>query len=387
MTRYSLLAVLALAACAPSRAPAPESTAPDAPEGPFNVILFIGDGAGLAYWSAAMLSASELAIQSLPVVGLVDTQSSDSRITDSAAGATAYAAGLRTYNGAIGVGPDTVARRTVLELAESRGMATGLVATATLTHATPAAFAAHVPSRNMHWEIAEQMAERGIDVLLGGGRRYFDPAERADSLNLLARLARGAAYVESQDQLLALDPDTVRALVGFFAETNPGPAAGRTPSLPIMTDAALKVLEKDPDGFFLMVEGSQIDWRGHDNAPLREVIAEVMDFDMAIRQGLMFQARHPNTLIVVLADHSTGGLALHADDMGVFRAHYTTEGHTADMVPLFAGGPGAAAFGGIIRNDRVGRLLLKMVAEGGAGTLGAGAITSSASTQWNPSSH
>ena len=382
--------VVLLAGCGAASAPA-GAAAPGTPAGPEvqappSVIVFIGDGTGLDYWSAASLAASELAIERFPVVGLVETESTDSRITDSAAGATAYATGVRTFNGAIGVGPDSNAVPTVLELAEERGMATGLVATATVTHATPASFAAHVLSRSRHWDIARDMAGQGIDVLLGGGRRYFDPAERPDRADLLGRLTRDAAYVETQDQLLELDPDTISSLVGFFARTNPGPAAGRGPSLAEMTRTALEVLEQDEDGFFLMVEGSQIDWRGHENAPLRQVIAEIMDFDMAIRQGLAFLERRPNTLVLVLADHSTGGLALHADSTGAMAAHYTTEGHTAGMVPLFAAGSAAERFGGVRTNDHVGRLLLGLITDGGAGTARPD-VTSARERPWSPSSH
>jgi alkaline phosphatase len=330
------------------------------------VILFIADGAGAAYWSAARLASSTLAVDRFPVGGLVDTRSSDSRVTDSAASATAYATGVRTYNGAIGMGPDTMPVRTVLEVAERKGLATGLVATSTLTHATPAAFAAHRPDRGLYYDIAVDIAGQGVDVLLGGGKRFFDPATRPDSQNLLRGLTARAAYVETPEQFYALNPDTVRALVGLFADNNPGPATNRKPALAELTDAALTVLEKNRRGFFLMVEGSQIDWRGHENAPLTDVIAEVLDLDFAVGRGLAFQQRRPNTLILVVADHETGGLALHSDAMGVFRAHYTTEGHTAEMVPLFGAGPGASAFGGIRDIDEVGRLLLELVAAGGA---------------------
>lgn len=384
MKRLTIALLLAMAACGPSRDR--EVAGPAVEPGPFSVILYIGDGAGLTYWSAARLASAELAIERFPVVGLVDTRSANSWITDSAAGATAYASGVRTYNGAIGMSQDTTPVRTVLELAESRDMATGLVATATLTHATPAAFAAHVPSRNMHFEIAEQLTEAGVDVMLGGGRRFFDPAVRPDEVDLLRRLRTRATVVESADALVALDRSAVRSLVGLFAEENPGSALERSPTLPQMTDAALRILEQDRNGFFLMVEGSQIDWRGHEHAPLREVVAEVQDFDLAIRQGLMFRERRPNTLVVVLADHSTGGLALHGDEMGVFGAHYTTEGHTAEMIPMFAIGPGAAAFAGVMDNDRVGRLLLQLVDEGGPAADGPAVITES-STPWTPSSH
>ena len=386
MKRLFLVLTLAMAACGAPRTVAPAAPGSTAPDGPFSVILFIGDGAGVAHWSAARMSASGLAVDHLPVVGLVDTEASNARVTDSAAGATAYAAGVRTFNGAIGVGPDSTPVETVLELAESRRMATGLVATSTLTHATPASFAAHVPSRSYHMEIAEGIAEHDIEVLLGGGLRFFDPATRPDSVDLLGRITRNAAYVTTPDQFYALRPDTIRKLVGLFADNNPGAAGSREPSLADLTGAALDVLAQNPRGFFLMVEGSQIDWRAHDNAPITAVIAEVLDFDLAIRQALQFQQqRRANTLILVVADHETGGLALHGDGSGVFRAHYTTEGHTAEMVPLFAGGTAAELFGGIRRNDVVGQLLLELVANGGPG-----AVRTSASTgpdaEWTPSS-
>jgi alkaline phosphatase len=374
----ALLLVAAACSTPPADAPTPDTPTPDA-EGPFGMILMIGDGAGLGYWSAARFQSRDLSIQRFPVVGLVDTRSADSWITDSAAGATAYAAGVRTFNGAIGLGPDSLAVRTVLELAESKSWSTGLVATSTITHATPASFAAHVPSRNMHWAIADQMAKAGVDVMLGGGRKFFDPVERPDSADLLAELARDATLVEGDAEFEALDLDDVDRLVGFFAEENPGSALERRPSLPEMTRAALDLLDDDDDGFFLMVEGSQIDWRGHENAPVQAVLAEVADFDHAIRTALRFQEQRPNTLIVVTADHETGGLALHADSTGRFGAHYTTDGHTATMIPLFARGPGAERFGGVHDIDEVGRLLLQLVTDDGARIAGAGTDTDNGS--------
>ena len=263
---------------------------------------------------------------------------------------------------------DSAALQTVLEVARSEGWATGLVATSSVTHATPAAFAAHVRHCGMYQEIARQMARSRINVLLGGGRQDFNAATREDGEDLIAQLKRRAVYVEDPDTFLALDMDTIPALVGLFAANHPGPATERRPNLAELTDGALDLLEEDPDGFFLMVEGSQIDWMGHDNAPLRQVVAEVQDFDLAILRALRFQERRANTLIIVTADHSTGGLALHPDEEGVMAAHYTTKGHTAGLVPLFARGPEADEFAGVIDNDRVGRVLLHLVREGGAET-------------------
>lgn len=325
------------------------------------VILFIGDGVGIAYWSAALIASDALAVQRLPVVGLVDTRPSTGGVTDSAAGATAYATGVRTYNGAIGVGPDSQPRQTVLELARERGLATGLVATSSITHATPAAFAAHVPSRAEEFAIATQMAKQNITVLLGGGRKFFRGTSRPDSVDLLGQLRRTYTYLDSPDSLAPVVGRRPRALLGLFAEEGMPPVAGRSPSLHDLTVSALAVLDRDPDGFFLMVEGSQPDWRGHENARLAELIGEVTDFDLAIGAALDYQRRRPETLIVVVADHETGGLALQADSTGHLIGAYTSTSHTAEMVPLFAGGPGASQFAGILPNHRVGELLLAAV--------------------------
>lgn len=344
---------------------------------PTRLILFIGDGVGASYWTAALFAADRLAVQELPVVGLVDTRATDSKVTDSAAGATAYAAGVRTYNGAIGVAPDSTPVETILEMAAARGMATGLVATSRITHATPASFAAHVPSRLMEWEIARQIAERDVTVILGGGRALFADIYRPDSADLLGPMMQRYTYLETPEELRALRFDGVERLLGFFADSHmPGavtrqPVAGvpadsqwvptREPSLGEMTGAALAVLDRDPDGFFLMVEASQPDWRGHGNEPIETIVAEMLDFDGAIGEALRYQERRPETLIVVVADHETGGLAIEVDSTDTVVAGYTTATHTGQLVPLFAKGPGAERFAGLRRNDEVGRLFIEHI--------------------------
>ncbi|HSH45005.1 MAG TPA: alkaline phosphatase, partial [Longimicrobiales bacterium] len=350
MKRTIFVLALAVTACSGQRQNFENVSAAPAADDPFSVILFIGDGTGAAAWTAARFAAGRLSIDDMPVAGTTNTEASDSRVTDSAAGATAYATGVRTFNGAIGVRPDSSPVETVLEVAEVRGMATGLIATSTITHATPASFAAHQPSRQMHDEIAADMAEAGVDVLLGGGKKYFDPRARSDGRDLLSRVVNGGAYVETAAAFRALALDTVETLVGFFAEDNPSVAAERDPSLPELTRGALEVLSRNEDGFFLMVEGSQIDWRAHDNAPLEDVVAEVLDFDAAIAEALAYQREHSNTLVLVVSDHETGGMALQFDSTGAVIARYTTTGHTGEMVPHFAAGPGAAAFAGVMEN-------------------------------------
>ncbi len=363
MRAGALVVLLAggLAGCASSGAEFEGTPMAKSEPAPPRVILFIGDGVGASYWTAARFASDSLAVDAFDVMGLVDTRSASHKVTDSAAGATVYATGVRTYNGAVGVGPDSLPRRTVLEVAEERGMATGLVATSTITHATPASFGAHVVSRAMQPEIARQLARQEIEVLLGGGRRFFDGSAEGAS-NLLPELQRRYAYVETAEQLSALALDTVEALLGLFAADGMDRAIdGRTPTLADMTRAALAVLHRDPDGFFLMVEGSQPDWRGHANEPLEAVTAEMLDYDRAIGVALEYQERNPETLIVVVADHETGGLALEGDSNGELVARYTTDYHTAQMIPLFARGPGAERFAGMIANYRVGELLMEAV--------------------------
>lgn len=360
------LVALSSAACATSAAEREPATGPVG-AAPRSIVLFIGDGTSLSYWTAARFEAEPLAVERMAEIGLVDTrphEPASGRVTDSAAGATAYATGVRTYNGAIAVGPDSQAVETVLERAEALGMATGLVATSTVTHATPAAFASHVPDRDMHPEIARQMAEAGLEVLLGGGRGYFDGSLRPDSADLLSGMLDRYTFVEDA-AALRTHADDASALLGLFAQDATARAADRSPDLAEMTRAALDVLEEDPDGFFLMVEGSQIDWRGHDNAALEEIVAEVLDLDRAVEVALDFRDRYPETLVIVTADHETGGLALHpaagGDYTGPLAAHYTTTGHTAQMVPLFADGPGAGLFGRILDIDEVGRRIRDVV--------------------------
>jgi alkaline phosphatase len=362
MRRSGLLMLLVVLVTACAQAPRPGE--------PVRVILFIGDGVGTAYWSAARFARDRLAVEDFPVVGLMDTRSASHRVTDSAAGATVLSAGVRTYNGAIGVGPDSVALPGVLRLAAERGMSTGLVATCAITHATPAAFVGQVPNRAMQAKIAEQIAAADVTVLLGGGRGYFDGGLRADSVDLLTAMIRDYVYVEDGVGLRALDTDTVRKLLGLFAREHVPAAMAREPTLAEMTRAALAVLDANPAGFFVMIESSQPDWRGHENAPLDELMAEMLDFDDAIAEALAYRQRRPETLIIVVGDHETGGLTL-VERRGELVARWGSTDHTAEWVPLFAVGPGAERFGGIVDNYVVGRLLLEHVAEGAPARLAA----------------
>jgi len=331
-----------------------------AQEEPARVILFVADGAGTGHWTAARLTIEDPAFLHLPALGLIDTRGSDHTVTESAASATALATGVRTQEHMISLGPDSMPRRTVLELAAERGRSTGLVTTTLLTDATPAAFCAHYDSRN-HAELAKQMAVAGVTVLMGGGRAWFWRVQDRDSTRLLERIQRDYSYVDTDSAFYALDPDTLDNLAGLFAERDMQLAPERSPSLAAMTETALAILGRNPRGFFLMVENEETDTQAHENQPFGVIAREMRAFDDAIRVGLEYQMRHPETLIVVLGDHETGGLSIVTDRDGEPEARYTTTGHTAAMLPVFAGGPGADQFRGIIPNYRVGELLMDAV--------------------------
>ena len=343
------------------------------------MILFIGDGMGTEQrkagrW-ASVGQSGQLAMDSLPLQGWLQTASADNSVTDSAAGATAMATGIKTDNGHISVDPDEAILETILEIAEVRGMATGLVTTVQVSHATPGAFAAHVPDRNMYTEIARQMIESGVDVLLGGGEDEFLPTaesgcypeigERGDGRNLISEAqAAGFTYVCNAAGLAAVSPLTSDRLLGLFADE--GMVRPFSPSLPLMTERAIEILQRDPDGFFLMVEGGQIDWAGHANDGAN-VIGDVIEFDEAVSVGLDYAALHPDTLVIVTADHETGGMATSLTSSGdpdedgpffmpdatPFYVNWTTTGHTAADVPVTSSGPWSSTLQGIKQNTEV----------------------------------
>jgi alkaline phosphatase len=338
------------------------SCAAAAQTAPRRVIVLIADGAGVEHWTLAKFARSDLAVADLPVTGLVDTRGSDHVVTGSAAGATALSTGVRTFRGAVGVGPDSTPRETVLEAAHARGMGTGLITTTLVVDATPAAFAAHVPARNRLVDIMTQMTDLPVDVIFGGGSRIFEFAASRDSIDLRGRVTERYTYIETAEELAALDPAGVSLpLLGLFYEGSMARAPERAPSLTAMMTAALAVLDRDPQGFFLMVENEGPDTEAHRNVEREVLVPEMLDFDDAVRVALEYQARHPETLIVVTSDHETGGISLNPDQDRNVVLGYSTGDHTAAMVPLFAGGPGAERFGGLRENWEIGQFLLEVI--------------------------
>lgn len=348
----------ALTACAST---GPSTGSPASATSPRSIIMLIADGAGLAHWTLAAFADDELSVREMKTVGLVDTRGADHTVSGSAPTATAYATGVRSFMGAVGVGPDSLPRESVVEAAMARGMSTGLMTTTSIVDATPAAFGAHGPSRYDSGNLARQISTKGITVLMGGGRAAFRPAAQPDSRDLLAEVREVYSYVESVEELRDLDPDTVDNLLGLFVEGEMGIVEARGDALRVMTSTALDILGRDPDGFFLMIENEESDTQSHGNAPEEVVTREMLDFDASVALALDYQRRNPQTLVVVTSDHETGGISLTYDERREIVMRYATGSHTGTLVPLFASGPGAERFAGIIRNDEVGRILLDMV--------------------------
>ena len=323
--------------------------------------MLIADGAGPAHWTLALNANPDLAVQRMSSVGLVDTRGADHTVSGSAPTATAYATGVRSRMGYVGVDADGRPVRTVLEEAMRRGKSTGLITTTAIVDATPASFAAHNTSRAASGDIARQMGTAGVTVLMGGGRFAFGPSVQPDGRDLLADLRGEYTYVESVEALRRVDADTVSALLGLFAEGDMGIVEERGDALAVMTSKALDILGRDPDGFFLMIENEESDTQAHRNASEDVLTQEMLDFDAAVDQVLEFQARNPGTLVVVTSDHETGGVALLYDGDREIVMHYPSTAHTGVLVPLFASGPGAERFSGILRNDRVGQILKELV--------------------------
>lgn len=353
MKQIALLLSVFVLAFQSGRSPEPEL--PEPVNSPKNIILLIGDGMGLTQVTAGMYnSETPLNLERFPVTGLMKTHSAKNLITDSAAGATAFACGCKTYNGAIGLNEKKQSCPTILEQAEAYGLATGLVSTSSITHATPAAFIAHVEQRGYMEEIALDFLKTDIDLVIGGGMRYFN--QRQDARNLYAEL-QAKGYIISDYTIEPLQQCTVSTrhpFIWFAAHNHPESVGNGRDFLPAAARLAPEYLaQRSEKGFFLMLEGAQIDWACHDNDGDRAV-QEMLDFDNAIGEILRFAEKDGNTLVIVTADHETGGMALlRGKDSDSLKIAFTTDYHTATLVPVFAYGPGAEKFGGLFDNTDI----------------------------------
>ena len=374
----ALLAVLAVTSC---------SSAKDEPQVK-NVIYLIGDGMGFGAVTSLLLAEDSVTgFEQAPVIGLNETCSANNYVTDSPAGGTALAAGVRTRNGYCGLDPEGNRLTTILHKAQAMGKKTGIVVNTTLTEATPAAFYAGVTSRGMTYEIAEQFTVSGVDVAIGSGLDHF--ISRPDSLDLTATLIDNgydvylnwsAVLNTPSDKFIGILPmaDVHRQESG---RKEAGAAAGHevclaarlasasedagasdlsepTVYLQKASAKALETLSRDNDnGYFLMIESALIDGYGHNNDS-EGMIAEMKEFDALLRQLVAYVDQHPETLLVVTADHETGGTWLNYTGYEVggsspVAMSYSTRGHSGVVVPIFAYGEGAEAFAGVMKNTDI----------------------------------
>jgi len=335
---------------------------------PQNIILLIGDGMGLSQVSTGFyFGEGPSQFLRFRTIGLQRTSSATHKITDSAASGTAMATGTKTYNGAIGLDTAGNAVTNMTEQVSTLGLATGIISTSSVTHATPASFYAHVKRRNMEQDIAAQLLDSEVDFFAGGGTGFF--TGRSDGKDLVAEAEKKGFIMDTVSLTDPGDLDRGGRYGFLLAEGGMPPASERGDFLPEATSLAISALSAEEKGFFLMVEGSQIDWAGHDN-DAKYLVGEMLDFEKAIRAALDFAEKDGQTLVVVTADHETGGYTLSAfkdketgrSDYDRIQPTFATGGHSATLLPVFAFGPGSELFSGIYENTALYEKMVELLA-------------------------
>ena len=324
-----------------------------------NVIFMIGDGTGLSQWSVGWVAnGGALNIDQMPVCGYSRTWCLDMLVTDSCAGGTALAIGEKTKYGYIGVDENAQPVESNLQYAKRvKGMKTGVTVTCRINDATPADFCVHSASRKDEEGIAAQYLDANVDFISGGGTHFWN--QRSDGRNLIEEMkAKGYTYVDKLEDIAGAQGDK---FLGLYDEYDLKPALDRGPILMESTMKAIQMLD-NKKGFFLMVEGSQIDDWCHRNK-VGYMCQELFDFDKVIGAVLEWAAKDGQTLVIVTADHNTGGLTLLKGSIEerTVKVHFSTKGHDGIVVPVFAFGPGAEAFAGVYENSEIAQILKKLL--------------------------
>ena len=329
---------------------------------PRNIIFIIGDGMGQGCLTLASLYAygapGRMILDQFPVTGLARTASADNAVTDSAASGTALSSGYKTNNGIIGKTPDKKSRKSFATLAQASGRAIGIMTTDALTGATPASFLAHADHRSMAEKIASDMIAGKSTVLIGSNPKPFLPEKegglRTDGRNLITEL-KAAGYQET------LTPEALKSIPGNKPVYGFIKNWDDTKLLSVFAAAAFEKLNSNPEGFFIMVEGHYPDKGGHGNNPEHSVNGALMNNFLA-KAALDFALAHPDTLIVVTADHETGGICTIQNKANPRKPfiHYTAKGHTGVPVGVYAFGPGADRFNGVIENTDIPRIFAEL---------------------------
>ena len=348
-----------------------------------NIILLIGDGMSASQVSSYRLLKggpnARLAVDKFPISGIVLTHSEDAIVTDSASSATAYSTGIKTNNTFLGLDKDKNVLENLTEKIHGYGFVSSLIATSEVTHATPAAFAAHIDLRWKTDEISAQMMDSNVVTILGGGRHFFLTEEmggkREDGRDLFKEVENSHVLLTHKDQLNDFDQTTSGKVVGLFADEHlrdlEKPENHSTePSLSEMLNFAIKRSETFMDngckGSFIMVEGSQVDWAGHSN-DINYLKREMQDLEEAVELAVDYANKNQDTLVIVTADHETGGLLIEpasaADYTGnevkfSFNTAIGRGSHTGVPVPVYAYGPGSENFTGTLDNTDVYRAMI-----------------------------
>lgn len=337
---------------------------------PKNVILLISDGTGLSQISSAFYYKESIPNYTrFKNIGLIKTSSAEQDVTDSAAGATAFACGVKTYNGAIGVAVDKTDVANIVEIVSLKNIKTGIIATSAITHATPASFYAHTLTRGEEEKIASYLTQSEIDFFAGGGLKYFN--NRKDGQNLLNTFKEKQFVINTTSLSDFTEIQSVKKAGFLLAKEEMSRIEdGRGDFLSKATELGIQFLNKDNTGFFLMIEGSQIDWGGHENNA-SYLISELIDFDDAVGKALDYAEKEGNTLVIVTSDHETGGFTLAAkkkkkedgseySDYSEIGPTFSTGGHSATLIPVFAYGPRSEEFIGVYENNDIFEKILKV---------------------------
>ena len=329
-----------------------------------NIIYLIGDGMGLSSTTMMMVEAGYEAtiFDQAEKIALQKTDSADNRVTDSAASGTALATGFKTNNTFVGCTPDGVAVESLMDVAKAQGKATGVVVTTYFQHATPAAFYAHTESRHNYHIITEQLVNSTLDVAIGGGMGHFKERYKDEAKSIIAN--SGFALVEELSALENQNGDS--RTLALLADWEVGSNSGTY--LADATREALRLLEirGAEEGFVLMVEGSLIDGMGHANNAEAQKI-EMQGFMGAIEVAVEYAKSHEGTLVVVTADHETGGLSIVSADanfnlseQGV-EYRWTTNGHSGAMIPIYLYGTAHESINGIVENTDIAKILKGLI--------------------------
>ncbi len=327
---------------------------------PLNIIMLIGDGMGLPQITGGMYANNnKTELENFKNIGLSKTHSKDNLVTDSASAGTAFACGVKTNNGTIGIDFNGKNHPSILEICQKLGYSTGLVVTSSITHATPASFYSKVQSRDNHEEIANQLSSKNINFFVGGGKKYF--ISRKDERNLISEMQD----YDFVNNILEYEKSN-SSNIGFLTYDDEPPSLldGRTPSLNVLSKLTIKKLDNQSKPFFLLIEGSQIDWGCHAHE-VDYFLEEFKEFNKTIKTVLDYAKNNENTLVVVTADHETGGFHILGGRLSnknsYIKGDFLTTGHSADMVPVFSYGPYSENFSGIYDNTEIFKKLNKIL--------------------------